>query len=108
MFSFWFCILIFFSGKGCITLDDVIKSGQNSPDLPKVEIDVMNDMCALPYSSGTTGLPKGVMLTHFNLVANGCQQVWGAPEIRPVSLHESSKYDLKFYKFWLYLYYVLW
>ena len=51
----------------------------------------MNDMCALPYSSGTTGLPKGVMLTHFNLVANGCQQVWGAPEIRPVSLHESSK-----------------
>ena len=89
----------FFTGKGCITLDDVIKCGQNSPDLPKVEIDVMNDMCALPYSSGTTGLPKGVMLTHFNLVANGCQQVWGAPEIRPVSLHESSKSISNFYIF---------
>ena len=31
------------------------------------------DLAVLPYSSGTTGLPKGVMLTHRNLVANLCQ-----------------------------------
>ena len=37
---------------------------------PTVEIDPQNDLVALPYSSGTTGLPKGVMLTHYNLVAN--------------------------------------
>src|SRR5262245_15939861 len=40
-----------------------------------VEIDPRRDVVALPYSSGTTGLPKGVMLTHYNLVANITQTV---------------------------------
>lgn len=35
-----------------------------------VAIDPANDLAVLPYSSGTTGLCKGVMLTHRNLVAN--------------------------------------
>jgi acyl-CoA synthetase (AMP-forming)/AMP-acid ligase II len=39
---------------------------------PAVTIDP-EDVVALPYSSGTTGLPKGVMLTHRNLVANIAQ-----------------------------------
>lgn len=34
----------------------------------------INDICFLPYSSGTTGLPKGVELSHRNIVAN-CEQV---------------------------------
>ena len=38
--------------------------------LPEVVLDVKEDLAVLPYSSGTTGLPKGVMLTHYNLVAN--------------------------------------
>lgn len=39
-------------------------------DPEAVELDAATDLAALPYSSGTTGNPKGVMLTHANIVAN--------------------------------------
>jgi acyl-CoA synthetase (AMP-forming)/AMP-acid ligase II len=42
---------------------------RDARNAPTVTIDP-NDIVVLPYSSGTTGLPKGVMLTHRNLVAN--------------------------------------
>jgi acyl-CoA synthetase (AMP-forming)/AMP-acid ligase II len=47
--------------------------GAAGADPPLVEIDPHEDLVVLPYSSGTTGGPKGVMLTHHNLVANLCQ-----------------------------------
>ena len=41
--------------------------------IDQVPVDVADHVVVLPYSSGTTGLPKGVMLTHRNLVANVAQ-----------------------------------
>ncbi len=46
---------------------------QAEGEAPQVEINPQEDLVVLPYSSGTTGLPKGVMLTHYNLIANICQ-----------------------------------
>ncbi len=44
---------------------------------PFPAIDPQKDLAALPYSSGTAGLSKGVMITHFNLVANMIQCMSG-------------------------------
>ncbi|XP_021802005.1 4-coumarate--CoA ligase 1-like [Prunus avium] len=58
----------------CLHFSELLQSDEN--DMPEVDIDP-NDVVALPYSSGTTGLPKGVMLTHKGLVTSVAQQVDG-------------------------------
>lgn len=54
-------------GRGLVPLNDLYKG--NFQQFPNVAIDCKEDVVLLPYSSGTTGLPKGVMLTHANLAA---------------------------------------
>jgi acyl-CoA synthetase (AMP-forming)/AMP-acid ligase II len=56
--------------EGATPLSELIEAGAKPP---AVAIDPATDLAVLPYSSGTTGLPKGVMLTHRNLVANVIQ-----------------------------------
>lgn len=42
----------------------------HEPNPPRPGIDAKEDVAALPFTSGTTGYPKGVMLTHYNLNSN--------------------------------------
>ena len=52
---------------GNLLFQDLLK--KYPPNPPKVEINPEEDLVALPYTGGTTGLPKGAMITHHNVVA---------------------------------------
>jgi long-chain acyl-CoA synthetase len=50
---------------------------RSTPTVGQADIEPTEDLAMLAYTGGTTGMSKGVMLTHFNLVANAFQtRVW--------------------------------
>ncbi|MHA1232556.1 MAG: AMP-binding protein, partial [Candidatus Helarchaeota archaeon] len=53
------------------SIDQLIE--KYDPNPPEVDIDMEEDLAFLMYTGGTTGLPKGVMLTHKNMLANVLQ-----------------------------------
>lgn len=71
-------------------LQSMLAEGAQAPH-PHIDshphIDPRTHVAVLPYSSGTTGIPKGVMLSHYNLAAN-IRQV--APALQDIGLHADS------------------
>ena len=67
-------ISVGFRMQGCLTFEEAMARAELTPQR---EIDRMaaavrpDDVCNMQYTSGTTGFPKGVMLTHYNVVNNG-------------------------------------
>jgi long-chain acyl-CoA synthetase len=61
--------------EGILSLPAILETDSPTPTRP--DIDPKEDVATLQYTGGTTGFPKGVMLTHYNLVVNALQNaVW--------------------------------
>ncbi len=56
-----------FEREGFYQFEELIKS--HRPEPPKIEFNIREDLVTLPYTGGTTGLPKGAMITHYNFSA---------------------------------------
>ncbi|MGO1048844.1 AMP-binding protein [Crossiella sp. CA198] len=63
-------VIVCDSAEGHRSIQDLMAT--DGP-VPEVEINPAEDVAVMPYSSGTTGKAKGVMLTHRNIVANMAQ-----------------------------------
>ncbi len=67
-------VTVGFEQPGCLTFREMMEKAkfvsQEELIIRANAVDV-NDVCNMQYTSGTTGFPKGVMLTHYNVVNNG-------------------------------------
>lgn len=72
-------LVVLDGAEGHLSLRDLLTAGAPAPD---VTFDPATHVAVLPYSSGTTGRPKGVRLSHRNLVAN-VQQARGLLGVTP-------------------------
>jgi acyl-CoA synthetase (AMP-forming)/AMP-acid ligase II len=78
--------------RGTINFQDMTPKGIDTSKLDAHNLLSPDSVVVLPYSSGTTGLPKGVKLTHRHLITN-CLQVLSEPKICRVQ-RATSKYNI--------------
>ena len=67
-------ITVGFKQAGCLTFDEAMARYKlvSAERVARMAAEVRpSDVCNMQYTSGTTGFPKGVMLTHYNVVNNG-------------------------------------
>ena len=67
-------ITVDFKQPGSLTFDEAMERSELVPieEVRRMAANVQpDDVCNMQYTSGTTGFPKGVMLTHYNVVNNG-------------------------------------
>ncbi|MBR4445823.1 MAG: AMP-binding protein [Solobacterium sp.] len=67
-------VTVGFRMKGCQTWEEMLRDADRVPQeeiLRMASLVDKDDVCNMQYTSGTTGFPKGVMLTHYNVVNNG-------------------------------------
>ena len=57
--------------RGIYHMSNLIKDTE--PDVTEVKVNPKEDVAVIQYTGGTTGLPKGAMLTHYNLISNAYQ-----------------------------------
>lgn len=64
-------VIVIGEAQGCESISALLSD--DGAAFPKtVKINPKEDVVSMPFSSGTTGISKGVMLTHFNLIASLC------------------------------------
>jgi len=67
-------VTVGFNMDGCLEWDDFVKRSELVPNEEvrrRAKLVKSDDVCNMQYTSGTTGFPKGVMLTHNNIINNG-------------------------------------
>jgi len=67
-------VTVGFSMDGCLTWEQMLQRAKTVPSEEvrrRASLVKPDDVCNMQYTSGTTGFPKGVMLTHRNIVNNG-------------------------------------